>query len=492
MQSTVRKTISGIFAKSLMVFLVITFGVWGIGDVLRGGASPNALLSVGDNVITSQDLAREMQQFQRSEGSSIPPEILNSPAFRQEILKRIVARRLTENAAKDAGFASSIEMVAQYTRENPMFIGANGKFSAQAFQSYLRDTQQSEAIYRQYVSKEALDDMYMSSADLDQITLPESYVQLHAIFRAEKRRATLISYSAQDAAIADEAALVAFYDTQKDALYMQPEKRKLQYGVITKASIDKAVAGDTSGSALEELGYAIDDAVAAGKSMQAALKDAALDAEVRTLDISEASNGKNVLEEAVISQGFALNEGEASGLMSDENGTYFVVSVVDIEEAEPLPFARVKDDVAKRYKSEQGTSLARDKANELKALLNDEDTIEEQLKIAKEQGATLRETGLLPRPEVSTSKDVPTPLLRGIFDAEVGDVIGPVALADGGYALAILTGVDVPKEPKAADATERLKLTAELSGQLYTLWAEAVASRYPVRQLSTFSAPLQE
>lgn len=484
MLSTMRGTVSGIFAKTLMMFLVVTFAVWGIGDVVRSGASPNTLVTVGDSGITAQEFGREIQRIQRGAGGTIPPEVLNSDGFRQEVLKRIVGQRLSEVAAADSGFAMGTDLTAKLTRDNPMFQDEKGRFNAHAFESYLRETQQTEAHYRQMLAKETLYSLYTSSVDFDQLTLPASYISLKAIVAAEKRNAKLITLSAKSAVKADDKTLKAYYEQTKDS-YLQPEKRTIHYAVISKASIDKAVKGDDSGAALEELGYTVDDAVAAGSSMEKALKDAKLDAHVKSIT-GTIDAGTGDLEQAVIQQGFALEEGESSGLLSDKSGTYFMVNVGSVQSASPKPFDVVKADVAKHYQAEKGAELARDKANELKSALNDEKSIDAQVKLAQSKGANVRETGLLSRPEGNTSKELPISLVYGLFNADKGDVVGPVLLKNGDYALAILSQIEVPQNAPASDKTATAKLNNALAGEIYALWANDAVKRYPVTQVGNF------
>lgn len=479
MLSTMRGTVSGIFAKTLMMFLVVTFAVWGIGDVVRGGAAPNALVSVGDSTITTQEFAREMQHIQRNAGNSIPPEMLNSEAMRQQVLQRMVGMRMGEVAAHDAGFAVGDDMIANQTRLNPAFRNEKGGFNPQAFEAFLRGTQQTEAVYRQQVSKDTLYSIYTSSVDLDQLTIPDSYMSLKELVQNEKRGAKLITISAQSAADADEDALKEYYEQTKDR-YMQPEKRSFTYAVISKASIDAAIKGDETGAALEDLGYAVDDAVAAGSTMQKALSDAKLAANVHTLTAS-AGAGKSPVEQAVVEQGFTLEEGESSGLLSAKDGTYFMVSVDEITSATPKPYASVKADVAKQYQVEKGAEASREKANELKAELNGADSIAAQVKLAQDKGASVRDTGLLAR---EGNKDVPDAMLRGLFDADKGDVIGPVALKNGDFAIAILSDISVPNEAPQVNAATKEQLTTGLSGSVYALWANDAVKRYEVRQIA--------
>ena len=56
MLNTLRGSISGWTAKILLGLLVLSFAVWGIGDVFRGGVA-NAVLTAGETEVSLQDYA---------------------------------------------------------------------------------------------------------------------------------------------------------------------------------------------------------------------------------------------------------------------------------------------------------------------------------------------------------------------------------------------------------------------------------------------------
>jgi len=490
MLSTMRSKVSGIFAKTLMMFLIITFAVWGIGDVVQGGASPNTIIKVGDSSITQQEFARQMQDIQRNAGDSIPPEILNSDMLRQQVLQRMVEDRLVEITAQDLGIVVGTDLIAKHTKQNLLFQNVNGSFNAQAFEAFLRESQLNETAYRQKVNKDMVRNLYMSSADLDQINLPASYLKLKSLSLGEQRRAKIITIAASSGSKAEEKDVIAYYDEVKESLYMRPETRTVHYAVISKASIEKATKGDTSGVAVEELGYTVEDTVAAGKSVADALSAANLDATSHTLSNVTLEDGKNALESTAIAEGFKLDEGEASGLMSDNEGTYFMVTVSDIVPASPKPFESVRDDVAGRFHAEKGAEMAKEKAIDLKTKLNSDDTLEAKVKTVQAAGAQLHDSPLLNRPGTATTsvKDVPDGLVRGIFSASQGDVVGPVQLASGGYALAIVSEIKVPKDAQEPDAATKTAMIGEMNNTIGNLWLNALTKRYDVKQVGSFTA----
>src|SRR5579862_4328521 len=48
--------------KGLMLILIISFGIWGIGDIFRGNPLSRSVAKAGKIAITVQDLNREFEQ----------------------------------------------------------------------------------------------------------------------------------------------------------------------------------------------------------------------------------------------------------------------------------------------------------------------------------------------------------------------------------------------------------------------------------------------
>ena len=61
MLETIRKRTTSWVVKGLLLLLVLSFAVWGIGDIFRGGREAT-IAKVGDTKITSDQLSREFRR----------------------------------------------------------------------------------------------------------------------------------------------------------------------------------------------------------------------------------------------------------------------------------------------------------------------------------------------------------------------------------------------------------------------------------------------
>jgi peptidyl-prolyl cis-trans isomerase D len=97
MLAAIRSFAKSWVVKVLLGLLVVSFAVWGIGDVFTGGSS-NVVARVGDHVVTASELddafRRRLQQLQRQS----PQPISRADAIRfgllDDTLQTLAAQRL--------------------------------------------------------------------------------------------------------------------------------------------------------------------------------------------------------------------------------------------------------------------------------------------------------------------------------------------------------------------------------------------------------------
>jgi peptidyl-prolyl cis-trans isomerase D len=487
MLTSLRKSATGFLSKILMLFLIITFAVWGIGDIMHGGLSGRNLASVGDLTISDTEFLRELNQVRQRAGDQLPPAMLDSEMFRAQVLNQMIEVRLLRLAAQDLGLVVGEQLIARETMQNPMFQTVNGRFDPKAFTAFLDSQRISEANYSQRIGEETMQRLLLNSGDLDQLRLPPSFLALEALSATQTRRATIITLAAGSNAPPSEAELGEFYDRIKTADFLRPETRTLHYAVLAK----DALSGRDE-QARMDLGYQIEDAIAAGDSLTKALAGAGLTAEEKTLDQvsadgSRKNGGKiasNALTEAVMQKGFALEEGETSGLETTADGTYFLVSVTAIQAAEPAPLASVKAEVTQRYRLETSAAQAKEQADKLKAALSAANDEAARQKIIAQSNATLRESGWLSRPTAKSpaQEALPAALIEGIFGVQKNQVVGPVAQADGSYLLAVLRETKVAANAPTTTNVQEKEAIAALADELANAWYRSLVARHPVVQ----------
>ncbi len=146
-----RKSAGSWVAKILFGLLILSFGVWGIGDVVRGGIEDTPAIRVGDIEVTPQyvrqQFDRQVAQLRQAVGQDLTTEQARSMGFLQATVRDIVTTSTLDMAARDMGLTASEDALREVIRENPNFQNQDGSFSADRFRRTLAANNLSEDRY---------------------------------------------------------------------------------------------------------------------------------------------------------------------------------------------------------------------------------------------------------------------------------------------------------------------------------------------------------
>ena len=91
-------------------FLIISFAIWGIGDIFRGYGR-NAVAVVGKTEIGLEQVRtayqNEIQQLQRQQRRQISPDLARALGLDQRVLSRLVTDAVLDQTAAKMGLAVS-------------------------------------------------------------------------------------------------------------------------------------------------------------------------------------------------------------------------------------------------------------------------------------------------------------------------------------------------------------------------------------------------
>ena len=145
-QSWVGKIVVGI----LFGLLIISFAIWGINDIFRGGVR-TAVAKVGEVEISADTFRTayqaEVQRIQRQARQSITPDRARALGIDQRVLARLITEAALDQRAGTLGLAVSDELVARSVREDQTFRGPNGEFDRNRFNDILRDNNLTEPAF---------------------------------------------------------------------------------------------------------------------------------------------------------------------------------------------------------------------------------------------------------------------------------------------------------------------------------------------------------
>ncbi len=392
MLTALRNKTSSWIAKVILILLVASFAIWGIGDIFYGNPSEATVATVGDSEISSGELNnafnRSLDNLQRQFGGQLTREQAIGIGLLQQTLQEQVGQRLMAIEARDLGITVDDETLRRLITENPAFQTA-GSFDRLRFNQLLRTTGLGEEAYletlRQELSRNALTGGVAAGA-----AVPDVMAETIYRFRNEERRGRFFKITdadITDLGTPDDEALKAIYE-EDEARFTAPEYRALTFVTLEPADLlDEVEIAD------EDIQAAYDDRSARYFSPEERSVEQLLTQDEEIADKAKAlvEEGKTFAEvadelkddgvsltdlgsvtEAGMPAGlgndaFAVNEGEVTAPIKSPFGYHlFKINTVEPEQVTPL------DDVRDGIREELALIEAEDRLPDLATQLDDE------------------------------------------------------------------------------------------------------------------------
>jgi peptidyl-prolyl cis-trans isomerase D len=458
MLDVLRKSAGGVVAKILMGLLVVSFAIWGIGDVFRG-FSARDIAQVGPVKIDVESFRQiyqdRLQQLSRQLGRGITPDQARSLGLDRQLLGEIVSETTLDVKANQLGLNIDDATLIAHIHANPAFRGPTGNFDPNRFYDALRSAGFSEAyfvsserrlILRQQLARalggdivapqllrnavrrfeneqRAVEFVVLNRATAGSVAAPtpaeiDAYFAEHkAAFRApEYRKVVAIALTPETLAaeikISDDELRKAY--EQRRSRFVTPERRDVEQIVFPNAADAQAASQRlTSGAKFEEI------------ITERGLKptDVALGVVAK----------RDILDPTVADAIFSLPQGEVSKPITGRFGTV-IARVNSIQPGKEASFA----DVADALRKELSIGQARN------TLLDQHDRIEDERASGARLGEVATKLGIksITIDAVDRSgrgrdgkpiENVPAleEIVGGAFTADVGVETDPVEV-DGG------------------------------------------------------------
>ena len=473
----------GIMAAVLGV-LVISFAIWGIGDIFRGFGL-NSAIKIGSTEISldqfRQFYTERLQQIGRQIGRAISPDQARTLGIDRQVLSQLVAETTLDQEVKALHLGISNTEIASRIASDPNFRGVNGAFDRQRFEEIIRDAGYTEqrfveeqrrvilrrqlalsiggvqrvpqtamqAINRYQNEKRGIAYLTFDTAQAGDIPAPTPEVlqkyfdERKILFRApEYRKITLLAMSAADLAKPDQVsdADAKKYFEERKASFGTPERRELRQIVFpneqdAQAARDKIAKGATFEDIVKERG----------------LKDSDVDVGMVTK--------ADVIDPAVANAAFALKTGEVSAPIKGRFGTV-LVQVGKIEPGSQKTF----DDVKGQIKQELAEGRARTEIGNLRDKFEDERAAGSTLaEAAKKLGLKSRTIDAVDRsgrgPDGKPVPDLPTKpdVVAAAFASDVGVDNDPLQLPNGGYLWYDVTGITPARDRTLDEVKDKVE-----------------------------------
>lgn len=469
---------------AVMGVLVISFAIWGIGDIFRGfGLSTFA--KVGGTEIGIEQFREyyneQLQQIGRRIGRPITPDQARNLGIDRQLIAQLIAQTALDERARQLHLGISDKEVASRIASDPSFHGINGQFDRDRFEQLIRQAGFSEGRFvneqRQVMLRKQLADGITSG-----LKPPQTSIQAIDQFQNEKRAIDFVKLGqaqAGDIPTPTPEELTKYFDEHK-VLFRAPEYRKLVLLSLTPAeqakwmTVSDADAKKYFEQHKNEFGtperrhvlqmvfqkpeeaQAAADAIAKGKSFADVAKERGL----KDSDIDLGTVTKSgIIDPAIAKAAFDLKEGATSAPIKGEFGTV-LVQVAKIEPGKQPAY----DAVAPQIKRTIAETRAKNQIGEMRDKIEDEraagSTLEET---AKKLGLSARTIDAVDRsgraPDGSPIPNVPKQpdIITAAFSTDVGVDNDPLQVPGGGYLWYDVVGVTPSRERSLDEVKQQVE-----------------------------------
>ncbi len=376
------KIVTGI----LFSLLILSFAVWGIGDIFRGGGQAQAVAEVGDTVIDqrafAEELSREIGTLSRRLGTPLSGQQVRAFGIPQQVLSRMISRAILDEQAKRQGMLVTSGQMQQEILGNASFQDGTGRFDANRFNLFLRQINMSEQAYLALLGEE-IKRQQLTAAVTSAAVAPDSLAEQLFAYRGERRVAdyvTIDTAAFTDLGEPDAAVLQATYDSEGGS-FMRPsykevtlvvlsvdaaakqvsvsdarvaeafEARKEQLRVPERRSVSQALLPDAAAA------QALADRLAEGADFAAAVEEA-----TGSAPIDLGSVTRDDLPPELAEPVFALSAGQPSAPIPSALGWHLVL-VSEIVPAEEPSLEEYGESLRDELKKEEAVNIVIAQAN---------------------------------------------------------------------------------------------------------------------------------
>mgnify|MGYP006281128167 FL=1 len=464
-------------------FLIVSFAIWGIGDIFRGIGVSNVAEVGSVNISTAefrQAYQSQISTLQRQTRRAITNDQARAFGLDQQVLGRMISEAALDQKVRALNLALSDETIARIILEDPVFRGGDGKFDRARFNDLMRDNGYSEMSFvreqrRNYLRREVVEAV---SGNVPVPLVMQEAIHHYATETRAIEYIVLPEAAAGTIAAPSEDDLKTWFEIRK-ANWRAPEYRKIVTLTVTPntladpASVPDAdaraqyerVKGERYGTpetrTIAQLVFPTEDAAKAAREkiekgtpfLDVAKEQGRSEADVTLGNVARS----DILDPAVAESAFTLPSGQVSQPVKGRFG-FVLVRVDSITAGQVKPF----DEVATDIKRELAVSRARTKVQQIHDAVEDERASGKILADAAKKASletrtieAIDATGVDKSGKRVDLQDVEN-VLRAVFASDIGVDNEAVNTRDNGYVWFEILGIEAAHDRPLADVREEV------------------------------------
>ena len=467
-------------------FLIISFAIWGIGDIFRGFGR-STVAKIGRTEVTVEQFRNlyndRLQQYARQLGRPISPGQARTMGLDRLVIGQIVSEMVLDERARALGLNLSAEEVAKHIMADPAFQGPSGQFDRLRFDQLIRNAGYTETRFvseqrRQLLRRE------LAGTIASGMTAPKALVDAANRYQSEQRA---IEYVLLTRAQAGEIPppppeVLAKYFEERKILFRAPEYRKLvvvslipseqgRWIEISDADLKRAYEERRARYATPERRHILQidfpnaetasaaaERIAKGASFTEVAKE--LGKSEKDIDLGTVAKSA-VIDRAAADAAFALKEGEVSAPVQGRFGTV-LVQVLKIEPEQVRPLEQVAGEIKQELATARAKTEIFDIYNKIEDARAEGKSLAEAAANLKLEARTFEvdRSGRDPTGQPANIPDAQR-LLQMAFSTDVGVERDPLQFQDG-YIWFDVAGI-TPSRDRSLD---------DVKDQVETRWRE--------------------
>jgi len=258
----------------IMGGLVVSFAIWGIGDIFRGFGL-NSAIKIGSTEISvdqfRQFYTSRLQQLGQQVGRPITPDQARATGVDRQVIGQLVAETTLDEQTRALRLGISNAEIAERVTGDPNFRGINGKFDRDRFEQIIRQAGFTEGRFVEEQRRVILRRQIALSIGGD-FPVPVTAQTAINQYQNEKRA---IEYLALGPAQAGDIPapmpeVLGKYFEERKVLFRAPEYRKITLVSMSPSALAKPDAVPDADAKAREYQRFVDDLAIAAALLKSA------------------------------------------------------------------------------------------------------------------------------------------------------------------------------------------------------------------------------
>ncbi len=226
MLDIIRNLVSSIFGKLLLAIMVLSFALWGVGDILSSGNSQLAA-KIGNEKISLDEFYIKFQQTVRDYNQNTNSNLSLKEAYELKLhnllLQDLIYYKMVNDYSKKRDIYLNEESLKLVISNLDEFKDSNEKFSNIKYKNFILNNFQSEETFLREIENSIFQGIIFESFNADNY-ISDAIINKLYDYEGEKRTITYFLLNKNEVKIDTSDSLIRDYYSNNKSKYLIPEK----------------------------------------------------------------------------------------------------------------------------------------------------------------------------------------------------------------------------------------------------------------------------